>query len=92
MDYLLSTTQITIDALMLYLKKEESFGIRGLKTGSIKEKKAVQIWSQIGSNPNTGDFLNNEIFQQMLPSIRELEEYNFSSGRNTNQYIPLCAT
>lgn len=72
MDYLLSTTPNNYRRSDALFEKGRILWDRGLKTGSIKEKKeAVQIWSQIGSNPNTGDFLNNEIFQQMLPSIRD---------------------
>jgi hypothetical protein len=72
MDYLLSTTPNNYRRSDALFEKGRILWDRGLKTASVKEKKeAVQIWGQIGSSPNTGDFLNNEIFQQMLPSIKE---------------------
>ena len=56
-----------------------------MKTGSNREKKeAVQVWGLIANTPNSGDFLNKEIFQQMIPFI---QEWKVSSSAQADMQI-----
>ncbi|MBP9887465.1 MAG: hypothetical protein KBF93_14275 [Leptospiraceae bacterium] len=77
MDYLLATTPENYRFADAYFEKGRILWDRGMKTGSIKEKKeAVQVWGQIGRNPSTGDFINKDTFEQMKPYIQEWKSNN----------------
>lgn len=72
MDYLLANTPENYRRSDAIFEKGRILWERGIRTGSNKEKKeAAQLWSQITSIPNSGDFLNREAFQQMIPHIQE---------------------
>ncbi len=71
MDYLLATTPENYRRADAIFEKGRILWDRGVRTGSNKEKKeAVQLWSQIESIPNSGDFLNKEVFELIKPSIQ----------------------
>jgi hypothetical protein len=72
MDYLLANTPENYRRSDAIFEKGRILWDRGMKTGSNREKKeAVQVWGLIANTPNSGDFLNKEIFQQMIPFIQE---------------------
>ncbi len=72
MDYLLSTTPGNYRRSDALFEKGRILWDRGMKTGSIKEKKeAVQVWNQIDTTASSGDFLNQDIYKQLIPIIQD---------------------
>ncbi|HRG47612.1 MAG TPA: hypothetical protein PLX69_12765 [Leptospiraceae bacterium] len=85
MDYLLANTPENYRRSDAIFEKGRILWDRGMKTGSNREKKeAVQVWGLIANTPNSGDFLNKEIFQQMIPFI---QEWKVSSSAQADMQI-----
>jgi hypothetical protein len=91
MDYLLASTPENYRRSDAIFEKGRILWERGIRTGSNKEKKeAVQLWSQITSFPNSGDFLNNESFQQIRPLIQEWKSnYSAQSEMQINSFLSM---